>query len=215
MAVVSPSRWWAEMNLDARQALADGNYGAAYWLAANNGLAASGQEYADSQFLAGWIALRYLRDAKEALSHFQNLGAAVTRPISKARAYYWEGRAYEAMGEAAQAWRAYHQASQIPETFYGQLALARIDSTPHLRVPDPAVEPGADLRAAYEKEDLTRAIRVLADLERSRLGKLVAGLRGAGRDGLSRSQTCEAALRRPDPDGLPRDRGARGQDAEL
>jgi soluble lytic murein transglycosylase len=164
MAAVSPSRWWAEMNLDARQALADGNYGAAYWLTASNGLPATGQEYADSQFLAGWIALRYLRDPKEALPHFQNLGAAVTRPISKARAHYWEGRAYEAMSEDAQAWRAYHQASQIPETFYGQLALARIDSTPHLHLPDPAIEPGADQRAAYEKEDLTRAIRVLADL---------------------------------------------------
>jgi soluble lytic murein transglycosylase len=164
IAAVSPSRWWAEMNLDTRQALADGNYGAAYWLSANNGLAAVGQEYADSQFLAGWIALRYLRDAKEALPHFENLGAAVTRPISKARARYWEGRAYEAMGDEAAAWRAYHLASQSPETFYGQLALARIDATPHLHLPDPAIEPGPELRAAYEKEELTHAIRVAADL---------------------------------------------------
>ena len=164
IAAVNPTRWWAEMNLDARQALADGNYGAAYWLAADNGLPAVGQEYADSQFLAGWIALRYLRDPKEALPHFQNLGAAVTRPISKARAHYWEGRSYEAMGEDAAAWHAYHLASQSPETFYGQLALARIESAPRLRLPDPTIEPGPELRAAYEKEDLTRAIQVAADL---------------------------------------------------
>jgi soluble lytic murein transglycosylase len=164
IAAVSPTRWWAEMNLDARQALADGNYGAAYWLTANNGLPAVGQEYADSQFLAGWIALRYLRDAKAALPHFENLGAAVTRPISRARAHYWEGRAYEAMGDDAAAWKAYHLASLSPETFYGQIALAKIDATPHLHLADPAIEPGPELRAAYEKEDLTRAIRVLADL---------------------------------------------------
>lgn len=164
IAAVSPTRWWAEMNLDARQALADGNYGAAYWLTANNGLPAVGQEYADSQFLAGWISLRYLRDAKAALPHFENLGAAVTRPISKARARYWEGRSYEAMGNDAAAWKAYHLAAGSPETFYGQIALAKIDSTPHLHLPDPAIEPGPELRAAYEKEDLTRAVRVLADL---------------------------------------------------
>lgn len=164
IAAANPSRWWAEMNLDARQALADGNYGAAYWLAAKNGLPAVGQDYADSQFLSGWISLRYLRDAKSALPHFQNLDAATTRPISKARARYWQGRAYEAMGDTASAWRAYKQASLIPEAFYGQLALARIDSTPHLHIVEPAIEAGPETRAAYESEDLTRAVRVLADL---------------------------------------------------
>jgi soluble lytic murein transglycosylase len=164
IAAVNPTRWWAEMNLDARQALTDGNYGAAYWLTGSNGLPAVGQEYADSQFLAGWIALRYLHDGKAALPHFQNLEAAVTRPISKARAHYWQGRSYEALGEDGAAWRAYRQASLIPETFYGQLALARIDATPHLHIADPAIEPGPELRAAYDKEELTHAIRVLADL---------------------------------------------------
>ncbi|HEX3672947.1 MAG TPA: lytic transglycosylase domain-containing protein [Rhizomicrobium sp.] len=164
IASASPARWWAEMNLDARQALADGNYGASYWFAARNGLPAVGQDYADSQFLAGWVALRYLRDPKSALPHFQNLDAAVTRPISKARARYWEGRAYEAMDDDTAAWRAYHQASLIPETFYGQLALARIDATPHLRLIEPAIEPGPELRATYDGEDMTHAIRVLADL---------------------------------------------------
>ncbi|HEY2070918.1 MAG TPA: lytic transglycosylase domain-containing protein [Rhizomicrobium sp.] len=164
IAAINPTRWWAEMNLDTRQALADGNYGAAYWLAAKNGLPAVGQEYADSQFLAGWIALRYLRDAKAALPHFQNLDAAVQRPISKARARYWQGRAYEAMGEDGKAWEAYHKASLIPETFYGQLALARIDATPHLHFSENVGEAGPELRAAYEDEDLTRAMRVLGDL---------------------------------------------------
>ncbi|MGH6870520.1 MAG: transglycosylase SLT domain-containing protein [Rhizomicrobium sp.] len=164
IAAANPSRWWAEMNLASRQALTDGNYGAAYWLAAKNGLPAVGQDYADSQFLAGWIALRYLRDPKSALPHFQNLDAATTRPISKGRARYWQGRAYEGMGEYASAWRAYNQASKFQETFYGQLALARIDATPHLHLVDPAIAPDEEQRAAYEKEDLTRAVRVLADL---------------------------------------------------
>jgi soluble lytic murein transglycosylase len=127
-------------------------------------LPAVGQDYADSQFLAGWISLRYLRDGKTALPHFQNLDAATTRPISKGRARYWQGRAYEAMGQDAAAWKAYKEASRFPETFYGQLALARIDSTPHLHLVEPAIEPGPQLRAAYEDEDLTRAVRVLADL---------------------------------------------------
>jgi soluble lytic murein transglycosylase len=156
-----PSKWWAEFNVDARQALQDRDYRTAYNLAANTGLV-GGEEYSEAEFLAGWIALRYLKDPQTGLSHFQRLDANVSRPISKARAAYWSGRCYEAMGDQASAWRSYSLASKAPETFYGQIALARIDSTPTLHVPDASVDPIS--RDTFEKETLTRPMEVLADL---------------------------------------------------
>ncbi len=166
VAAEGPTAWWAELNLAARNALQVKNYRTAYQIAANTGLTpqtttANGTEFSEAQFLAGWVALRFLNEPRTALTHFHNLAQSVGRPISKSRAYYWIGRAYEADGDTANAARAYHTASLIPETFYGQLALAKIDSTPHIHLVETPAEAAT---AAYEKEDLTRAIRVLGDL---------------------------------------------------
>ncbi len=156
-----PAKWWSEFNVQARGALQDRDYRTAYNIAANSGLV-GGEEYSEAEFLAGWIALRYLKDPQAGLSHFQRLDANVSRPISKARAAYWQGRCYEATGDLASAWRFYSLASKSPETFYGQVALAHIDDTPTLHVPDASVEPIS--RDAFEKETLTRPMEVLADL---------------------------------------------------
>ncbi|HUO92325.1 MAG TPA: transglycosylase SLT domain-containing protein [Rhizomicrobium sp.] len=164
MAQISPSRWWSELSQDAREALQLSSYTSAYQIAAHSGLEPdNGKDYSDAEFLAGWIALRFLKDPQTALTHFKNIAQAVSRPISRARAHYWEGRAYEALGDNAQAWQQYKIASDAPETFYGQLALARIDPAPELHVRTAAIDP-TSAREDYEHEALTRAIRILADL---------------------------------------------------
>jgi soluble lytic murein transglycosylase len=162
IAKASASKWWAEVNLAVRQSIKDSNYKSAYWMASKTGLT-DGQEYAEAQFLAGWVALTYLKDYKTALSHFQNLEKDVTRPISRARALYWQGRAEEASGDLAPAYQDYHSASAYPDTFYGQLALARIDPTPHLHLRETAVDTSS-IKADFDKDDEVRAIRVLADI---------------------------------------------------
>jgi soluble lytic murein transglycosylase len=97
------------------------------------------------------------------LPYFQNLEASVSRPISLARARYWEGRAYEASGDLAGAWQQYRSAAALPTTFYGQIALARIDASPVLHLADTPVD-AVTGRAAFEQDSLTPALRVLADL---------------------------------------------------
>jgi peptidoglycan lytic transglycosylase len=167
----APAHVWAELNLDARQQLSEGNYGAAYTMAAEAALPAYPSEYAASQFLAGWIALRYLKDPRSALVHFKNLTRDVTRPISEARGYYWEGRAHEAAGNIAAAYSAYRRAAKHPETFYGELALAKMTPNPILDLHSTAVDAET---AAYEKDGLTHAVRVLADLGMESLLRIFA-----------------------------------------
>ncbi|HEV2562825.1 MAG TPA: lytic transglycosylase domain-containing protein [Rhizomicrobium sp.] len=162
LAKINPGRWWAELNIATRQALQDTNYRTAYSLVKDTGLS-TGENFAEAEFMAGWIALRYLKDPVAALSHFQKLSAGVSRPISAARAHYWSGRAYEAENDLGGAWREYRAAAQNPETYYGQLALARIDATPTLHLNDTNVD-AASIRAAYENDDVVRGLRVLADL---------------------------------------------------
>src|SRR3974390_2036961 len=121
MAKINPAGWWKELDLDTRQALQTNSYLTAYAIASHTGLTVEdGTNFSESEFLAGWIALRFLKDPEAALTHFKAIASAVTRPISRARAHYWQGRTYEAMGDAASAWHEYKIAAETPEVFYGQ-----------------------------------------------------------------------------------------------
>jgi soluble lytic murein transglycosylase len=97
-----------------------------------------------------------------ALGYFQRLEATTSRPLSKSRAFYWEGRAYEAQGQTAEALRRYRQAAAYPETFYGQVALAHIDTTPTLHLSATAVE--AAPAAEVEADALMSEVKILAEL---------------------------------------------------
>jgi soluble lytic murein transglycosylase len=163
LAQIDPARWWNEINADAREALAERRFQTAHAIIGYSGLT-SGQEFSEAQFLAGWLDLRFLRNPREAHTHFVALGGSVNRPLNKSRAYYWAGRAGEAAGDVAQARVDYRYAAQFSQTFYGQLALAKLDPTPTLHVGEtPAPATAADV-AQYQNRDLTRAIHVLADL---------------------------------------------------
>ena len=155
------ARWWAEANVQARDALGSGDPAMALRIVQHAGFT-SGDQYAEQQFLAGFIALRFLKEPATALAHFQRLEAGVSRPISKSRAFFWEGRALEAQGATEGAIAHYRQAAAYPETFYGQVALARIDASPTLHLNDSAVDtaPAAEL----EDDPLFDEMRVLADL---------------------------------------------------
>jgi soluble lytic murein transglycosylase len=154
-------RWWAEVSVQARDALAGADSKLAFDLVQHAGFT-SGDQYAEQQFLAGFIALRFLKDPGAALAAFQKLDSAVSRPISKSRAQYWQGRSLEASGDIANARTHYRLAAAYPETFYGQVALARIDPTPGLRLSDTAVEAASAGEA--EAGPLMPEIKVLAEL---------------------------------------------------
>ncbi len=155
------ARWWGEVNAEARDALAAGDPRMALALV-DHAMLPPGDEYSEQQFLGGFISLRFLKDPARALTYFRDLGANVSRPISKSRAEYWQGRAFEAMGDTAGAYVHYRFAAAYPETFYGQLALARTETAPMLHLNDTAVEPAP--KAQIESASLMPQMRVLADL---------------------------------------------------
>jgi len=155
------ARWWAEVNVQARDALTSANPRQALALVQHAGFS-SGDQYVEQQFLAGFIALRFLKDPNTALAAFQKLETGVSRPISKSRAQYWQGRSYEALGDTASALSHYRLAAMYPETFYGQIALAHVDPAPMLHLGDTVVEAAA--ASELENDPLMPEIRVLADL---------------------------------------------------
>ncbi len=123
-ALGQPEAWSNRRRSYARDEMRNGDAERAYEIAARHFLT-SGSAYADLEWLAGYIALHKLNEPETALRHFDNHNNAVKSPISKGRAGYWRGRAYEAMGDVAAADQAYTQAAQHQTSFYGLLAAER------------------------------------------------------------------------------------------
>jgi soluble lytic murein transglycosylase len=120
-----PEDWAERRALLARRLLRDGDPRMAYRVAASHHLA-GGSDYADLEFIAGFVALRHLGDAQAALDHFRRLSAAVSTPISLARGTYWEGRALETLGQTEAAQAAFARAAQNQTAYYGLLAAERL-----------------------------------------------------------------------------------------
>jgi soluble lytic murein transglycosylase len=167
--VPSPERWWRERHIMARDALKLSAYDVSYQLTAENGMQ-SGGGFADAEFLSGWIALRYQDNPGIALEHFQRLAGGVSFPISRARAYYWSGRAQEELGLDEDAIASYQRAAEDPTTFYGQLALTRLSPNPILALVVQMPEPDRRL----EDDDRIHAMNTLVDLDRRALVRIFA-----------------------------------------
>ena len=150
-ALINGDEWWVERRLIARKLLDAGDAKTAYTLCANHA-AFSDASTIEAEFHAGWIALRFLNDAKTAALHFARAASSAETPISRSRAAYWQGRAAEAASDAATAKGFYETASAQSISFYGQLASSRLGRTT-LDLRQPA--------AVAQAEDRREAIRVV------------------------------------------------------
>jgi len=130
-----PSVWADRRRRLARRAARYGRIERAYLLASQHYLTPDdGYAYADCEWIAGWIALTRMNDPQRALMHFNRFAAVVETPISLGRAGYWQGRAYQALGDTSAATVAYARAAVYQTSFYGQLAAAEIDTPGNLLI---------------------------------------------------------------------------------
>ena len=117
-----PSRlaeYWSERQILARNLLRDGDDKGAYAVASAHGQT-SGEAAADGEFLAGYIALRRLKQPDVAARHFRNLANVSRAVLTQGRAWYWQGRAEAAAGRDPKPF--YEKAAAWPTSFYGQMA---------------------------------------------------------------------------------------------
>jgi soluble lytic murein transglycosylase len=160
--LVRPVAWATERQSLGRYALATGDVQLAYRLAARHGLS-SGPVYAELEFLAGWVALRFLHEPDRAYNHFVGLYEVVKLPVSVARASYWAGRAADAMGydQLAATW--YRTAAEHLTTYYGQLAATALGETKLERALDEPT-PSAAESETFDNQELVKVLRQLAEI---------------------------------------------------
>jgi len=114
-------KWWNFRNLYAREFLKTNDYKKAYYIASKHGLSGGGEEFAEAEWLSGWIALRFMKESELAYKHFYNLYNGVKFPISLSKASYWAGRALQEAGKEDKALYWYNISAKYPTYFYGQL----------------------------------------------------------------------------------------------
>lgn len=120
-----PQSWGRNRVFLVRRALADGEFQRAYDLATPHGLE-DGLFFVDLEFLAGFIALEHLDRPEDALTHFRALQVRSTSPITLGRSGFWQGRAFEALGDEVMARTAFEFGAEHQTSFYGQLAAERL-----------------------------------------------------------------------------------------
>lgn len=151
-----------ERRLYIPRALKAGDRARAYQLVESHGLT-SGESFADAEWLAGWLALRFKRDAADADRHFAKLDANVSAPVSKARALYWRAMSQKALNQDAAAQTALAEAAKLNFTYYGQIAAAKLEATPVMSLGERSlVTPAA--RAEFESREVVRALKLMAEV---------------------------------------------------
>ncbi len=157
--LIDPDGWWSERRLNCRIALNAGQPRIAYNIAAKHG-PISGDAYVEAEFLAGWIALRFLNEPKDALGHFLALRAAAKGSKNLALAEYWLGRTSLALGDGGSALVHFHAAAKYPQYFYGQLGRQALDAKPaNLAVTPTPLPTDADIQS-FLANDAVRAIGI-------------------------------------------------------
>jgi soluble lytic murein transglycosylase len=151
--------WWAERRILAYAALNSGNAKLAYDLVKDAGPLGVNPSK-EQGFMAGWLALRFLKDEKAAVTHFTAAAKAADGPLSRARAGYWLGRIAEGQGNKDKAREHYSQAAREIDTFYGQLAQLKLDPKNRrieIKMPAP---PTADQIKRFNELDAVKAVVV-------------------------------------------------------
>jgi soluble lytic murein transglycosylase len=172
--VLKPVLWVKDRRRLSDAALANGELNIAYQLLAAHRMAANYADFAqaddenriafvETEWQAGWIALRYLRKSEAAFNHFRNMQIAARTPITQARAAYWAARAAEGMnnGQLAEQW--YGTAAQFQDYFYGQLASDKLGKL--IIAPDMTPPKINDVElAVFNSKEPVRAARLLGQL---------------------------------------------------
>ena len=167
--LVRPDKWWTERAIMARALIYKNKYESAYKVASKHSLDKS-PEFAEAEWMSGWIALSFLDDPILAIDHFNNFYQNVSYPISLSRGAYWLARAYEKIGDKKQSQQWYEEATKYLTTYYGQLAHLKIKPNEKFELEEQQ-KITDEYRKYFYKNDLIKVVYLLDELNKDKYTK--------------------------------------------
>ena len=187
--MVRPDKWWKERAIIARSLIYKKRFADAYKISSNNGLT-EGPEYADAEWMSGWIAFSFLNDPLLAEEHFKNFYNNVSYPISLSRGAYWLERVYEKLENFEKSNKWFEESSKYLTTYYGQLSFMKISPNEKFELKGEMI---VDKKYAehFYKNKLVSTVYLLNDLKKTKYTKHI--LRHLANDNIDKGSEILAA----------------------
>jgi len=167
--LVRPELWWKEREILSRSLIYKKKYALAYKVSSNHSLK-EGPEFAESEWISGWIALTFLEDPNLALKHFESFYNNVGYPISLSRGAYWIAKTYKKLNNKQKSEKWFKAASNYLNTYYGQLAFVEIYPNEDFSLVDQS-EVTTKQTKKFNKNNLVKTIYLLKELNKTKLTK--------------------------------------------
>ena len=167
--MVRPDKWWEQRKSVVRALIYKKRYKSAYKISSEHALSA-GPDFAEAEWLSGWIALTFLNSPEYAISHFQNFYNNVGYPISLARGAYWLGTTYKNLGDKDLSYKYFNEGAKFPMTYYGQLSFNEIKPGENFELIDDS-KFNKDYEKEFRKNKLINHVILLTELDASQLSK--------------------------------------------
>ncbi len=187
--LVRPKKWWKERAIVSRSLVYKKKYELAYKISSNHSLT-DGPEFAEAEWMSGWIALSFLNDPLLAIDHFNNFYNNVGFPISLSRGAYWLGRSYEKLKKNDESLLWYNKASKFLTTYYGQLAFLKINPNGNF-ILNEMMEIDSKYKKKFYQKELVKIVFLLDELNRDKYTKYI--LRHLANDNIKNGSEILAA----------------------
>ena len=169
--MVRPEKWWTERSIIARSLIYKKKYETAYKIASQHAMS-QGPEFAEAEWMSGWIAFSFLKDPLLAEEYFKRFYENVGYPISLARGAYWLGRTYEKMGNRELSEKWYKEGAKYLTTYYGQLSHLKVYPNQKFALYNP-MQVDIKISEDFYRKKLVAIVHLLDDLKKEKYAKYI------------------------------------------
>ena len=187
--MVRPDKWWNERSIISRSLIYKKKYELAYKISSNHGMN-DGPEFAEAEWMSGWIAFTFLKDPILAEEHFIKFYDNVGYPISLSRGAYWLGRVYEKMQikDKSDFW--YKESAKYITTYYGQLSHMKVYPKETFALNE-LMNVDKKYAESFFKKDLVKLVYLLNAIKKDKYTKHI--LRGLANENIESGSEVLAA----------------------
>jgi len=169
--MVRPEKWWTERSIIARSLIYKKKYETAYKIASQHAMS-QGPEFAEAEWISGWIAFSFLKDPLLAEEHFKRFYENVGYPISLTRGAYWLGRTYEKMGNRELSEKWYKEGAKYLTTYYGQLSHLKVYPYQKFALYN-SMQVDIKISENFYRKKLVAIVHLLDDLKKEKYAKYI------------------------------------------